>query len=426
MRMAILSDTHFGDPLCALVDHESMTPGSHYRKFREAAGRNNDFLVLVGDILDFSITDYRTAHRAAAVFFRQIQQDNITRSIIYVPGNHDYDLWHTVEYQINIIHQIDKGKPARQFKWSVPGLIDLRSTQISPGFRLPGTIDEAVDPGTVPEVPLYLNNITINEDGSGRPTYFYFAYPNLYVADDSGTVVITHGHYLESYWSFAGEWILKIAEQDIDLGEAYDLWELVALNLPLCQLACSGIGQAGPLTALVQKIQREAKNREFARIDGYIDRLQAIVDDKLTYTLGKYDPREWGTDLVLKILNGEIKDAVKNRKSARACEEFLSDSEVLHRLGTFYDASCVELAILNNQYGFGIPNPDKIIIGHTHCPIGWLAPDAPETVMSTGVRLRMYNTGGWLWRAHEGGGREFCGAEIFIYDDNGFSSIAID
>ena len=69
MRIAILSDTHFGDPMCTLVDHESMKPGSRYGKFKDAVGTDNDFLVIVGDILDFSITDYRTAHTGGGGIF---------------------------------------------------------------------------------------------------------------------------------------------------------------------------------------------------------------------------------------------------------------------------------------------------------------------------------------------------------------------
>ena len=341
-----------------------------------------------------------------------------------MPGNHDYDMWHTVEYQINIIHQINKGKPARQFKWSVPGLIDMRSATNAKGFKLPGTIDEVIDPTSDPEVPIYLNNITKNEDGSGRPTNFYFAYPNLYLVDDSGTVLITHGHYLENFWSFASEWILKIAQEDVNLGDAYDLWELVALNLPLCQLSCSGIGQAGPLTTLVQKIQREAKDKEFTRIDGYIDKLDKIIDRELAYS--DLSPKEWFSDLVLNEMKAKLKDAIKNRKTTRFREEFMSNPEVLKRFRTFYDASCVELVVLNHKLTDSIPNPDKIIFGHTHRPIRWLAPEAPKAMVDSGVPVWMYNTGGWLWRRHESGGREFCGAEIFIYDVNGFSSVTID
>src|SRR5262245_30428937 len=37
-----------------------------------------------------------------------------------------------------------------------------------------------------------------------------------------------------------------------------NLQELVGMNLPLNQLACTGIGQAQPLTTLVRAIQREA------------------------------------------------------------------------------------------------------------------------------------------------------------------------
>ncbi len=104
MRIAIISDTHFGDPMCTLVDSQGeLRPGPKYEDFKNAAGKDNDYLILLGDVLDFSIAKYQDAYKTAKFFFLQIQEDKIAREIIFVPGNHDSDLWHTVEYQVNVI-----------------------------------------------------------------------------------------------------------------------------------------------------------------------------------------------------------------------------------------------------------------------------------------------------------------------------------
>ncbi|NTU42472.1 MAG: hypothetical protein HGA78_05375, partial [Nitrospirales bacterium] len=106
MRFALISDTHFGDPMGTLIKGDRSL-GDRYSAFRDAAGHDNDYLILLGDILDFSISSYKDTYEAAKVFFLQVQKDNIAREMIYLPGNHDADLWHTVEHQVNIIYQLE-------------------------------------------------------------------------------------------------------------------------------------------------------------------------------------------------------------------------------------------------------------------------------------------------------------------------------
>ena len=56
MRIAIISDTHLGDPMCTLVEHDDkgeIIVGPKYGAFKTAVGKQNDYLILLGDILDF-------------------------------------------------------------------------------------------------------------------------------------------------------------------------------------------------------------------------------------------------------------------------------------------------------------------------------------------------------------------------------------
>ena len=423
MRIVMISDTHFGDPMCTLVDNETLAPGEKYEKFVEKAGKNNDYLVLLGDILDFSIVGYAKAYTVAKAFFRLIKQDKIAKSIIYVPGNHDFDMWHTVEHQINTIYQVGKGRPAKQFSWSVPGFIDDRTNSNNKGFQLPGVTD-VIDPKKPPRVKMFLNSITKLEDDSGEDTNFYFAYPNVYFVTDKESVLMTHGHYLEAYWSLMGKWVMKIGPEDLRIGDALDLWELVAINFPLCQLACSGIGQAGPLTELVRKVQREVKDRQFSRVEGYVNNLDNEIDKLTPY--GTFHPKELLTDAASNYAKKEFLKALKERKTTRYREEFVSNKEVLDRFRNFFEASWVEMCMLNDHHGLDIQMPHKVIFGHTHRPIKWGAPHAPRAWVIGGNPVTLYNTGGWLWRQPRGGQREFCGAAVFTYDsDRGFDSHTI-
>ena len=420
MRTVIVSDIHLGDEMCSLINFETMAPEKNYEAFKEKAGVDNDYLILLGDIIDLSITEYDHAFEVAKAFFQLIQKDGIAKSIIYVPGNHDFDLWHTVEHQISIIHQIAKGRPPRSFRWSVPGLIDDRTDSPTRGFHLPG-VTTLIDPDHFDGTPMFLNAITKNPDGSGKPTYFYFAYPNLYFVTNTESVLITHGHYLEAYWTLVSDWALKIAQGYLGIGDALDVRELAAINSPLCQLACTGVGQAGPLTQLVRDIQREVKEQNLGRVKKILDRLDDEIDKLTAY--GKLDPREWGTDLVSNYVKGKILEALGKMKDTRFSEEFMSKPEVLDRFRTYFAATGVEIDDLNQRYHLSIPKPRKVIFGHTHQPFGWGSEAAPKAAVAGGS-VRLYNTGGWLLHQHKG--KELCGAAVFVYDSaTGFTSYLV-
>jgi UDP-2,3-diacylglucosamine pyrophosphatase LpxH len=422
MKLAIISDTHFGDPAGTLVQPDKQKGkyklGPHYAKFLKAAGTDNDFLVMSGDVLDFSIAPYDQVFAAAKVFFNQIKQDNVANEIIYLPGNHDADLWHTVEYQTNVIKPISDGELPRPFRLSVPGVIDCR--QPSPKLVLHGVTAKK---GRGPRYAgLFLDNLA---DG-GIP--FNFAYPNLFIAAKTETVLVTHGHYLEPYWAMAGEWVVKIAQEDLKIGGSLDLREMVGLNFPLSQLACSGIGQAGPLTPLVRQVQRDAKDGKLERISKYLDRAGYQIDEIARFPWYKHY-FEWLTDAAIYALKKYVLDAIGNMRSARFNQEFLHKKEVQDRFTRFYEASLIELGEFNTKNKTHVPPPGFVIFGHTHEPIPWGDPNAPKSKVfpAAGMQpIALYNTGGWLMKKDESGNPVFCGAEVFTYSTGkGFGSTSI-
>jgi UDP-2,3-diacylglucosamine pyrophosphatase LpxH len=418
MRMAIISDTHFGDPMCSLVeigDDQKPAINSKYQAFKEVVGKENDYLVVLGDILDFSIAGYRRAYECAKVFFLQAQRDSIAREMIYIPGNHDFDLWDTVEYEVNIINRIKENKPVRPFKRTVPGIIDDRPESRTEGLVLAG-VSEREGADETRYAGLFLDRITEPE---GRKTPFNFVYPNLYVVTKRGDpVLVTHGHYFERYWALAGEWALKIAREDLKVGALLSLKETVGINFPLSQLACSGVGQAGPLTRIVRLVQREVKDGNLKRVKKYLDRADNEIDKLTRFPLYKIC-LEWLTDVVSNNMKKKIVEALEKYEETRFNEDFIHKKEVQGRFMNFYNASMVEIGQLNDRYGYDIPMPRYVIFGHTHRPTPWGHEDAPKTMGAQPVSL--FNTGGWLYRQDERGEKEFVGAEVFIYDsEEGF------
>ena len=428
MRIAIVSDTHFGDPMSTLVEfgkNGKPVIGPKYKAFKQAAGNDNDYLVLLGDILDFSIASYEEVYESAKVFFLQIQEDRIAKEIIYVPGNHDADLWHVVEHEVNIINQIENGRPPRQFRMSLPGFIDDRVESPYRGFTLPGVSAKANENGPK-YAGLFLDHIT--KDG-GDLTSFNFAYPNIYMVTDNESVLITHGQYLEKYWALASEWAVKIAQEDLRIGGALDLKEMVGINFPLSQLACSGVGQAGPLTRVVRLVQRDVKDGELKRINKYLNRLDDEVDKLTRYPWYK-QYLEWLTDTVSNTVKKMVLGMISDFEDTRYSEEFIHKKEVQQRFMDFYSATALEVSSLNSKYGYDIPMPWYVIFGHTHQPIPWGHENAPKARPSqeTGMRpITLFNSGGWLNRLSEDKEVEFCGAEVFTYrTDEGFESVSIE
>ena len=427
MKFAAISDTHFGDPNGTLVIKNqagNYVKGPKYDDFKKAAGTKNDYLILLGDIFDFSIIEYEEVYSAAKAFFLQIQKDDIAREMIYVPGNHDSSVWHIVEHQVNIINKIKKHQPAEKFRQSVPGIIDDRKNSSHKGFTLYGVTTQ---PKTSKSKygGLYMDEITKPE---GNITYFNFAHPNLYIVTDNESVLMTHGHFFETYWSLASEWLPKIVGGDLKIGGEMDVREMVGINFPLTQLACTGIGQAGVLTPLIRKIQRSVKDGDLAKLRKYADRLDDEVDKLLKYPFYKHY-LEWITDAISNSMKKMIIEKLERFEDTRFNEEFIHNEKVRERVRKFYAATMVEIDEINQKENYNLKPPAKIIFGHTHQPLTFDDPKParlPYNHAGNHLDVLLYNTGGWLWKLDRNGGKTLCGAAVFSYETGkGFKSVKI-
>lgn len=431
MRIAILSDTHFGDDLNTLVV-ESNDGAAHlgpgYPALARAVGRA-DYLVLAGDVLDFSVASFEKAYRHAKVFFTALQGDGLAKQIVYLPGNHDFDIWNIVEHQVNVINQLKQGELPRAFSRSVPGVIDDRRRVGADGLVLPRVAAKPQwhDNGTK-YGNLFLDHITRVKSAKpgvrseGRKLTFNFVYPNLYLVGASGeSVLVTHGHYFESYWAVASDWLVRLAGDDLALevpGEL-NLQELVGINLPLNQLACTGVGQAEPLTAFIRKIQRDVDAGRLQSIGALFDRLEAHVRSAgrsrsiIRRSVERY---------LLHRLRRWLMQTLASHPHARYSRLFLSDPAVRTRFRRYYHHSLNELAQLSRDHGIDVPPPSHVVFGHTHQPIPWGAGELEDDI--DGHTVRFCNTGGWLVK--DTGGAEFHGAEVVVYDTAaGFRSVSI-
>jgi UDP-2,3-diacylglucosamine pyrophosphatase LpxH len=419
LKLVIISDTHFGDPDCTLFVHSQdhkPVPGMKYQQFLKKAGKMNDYLVLVGDIMDFAISSYEKAYDIARAFFIQIQKDNIADQIIYIPGNHDEDIWHTVEQEVNIIDRIKEGKFPRKFKMSLPGILDDRVSSKKKQFLLPG-IEKRRIRGKIGYGGLFLDTIT----GKGaKTTRFNFVYPNMYIATDSDSVLITHGHYFETYWSLLSEWAPDIFGKDLPISIPMALREMISINFPTNQLSCSGIGQAGTLTDAIRNTDIEIRHHRLKSLDRYLKNLAAKLAGDRNYSW--YDPRRFIWIGVGWWVKKQILRSVRTIDEVRYNREFMQKPDVQDRFKRYYQRSCEEIKSLNKKYGYDLPLPSVVLFGHTHQPSAWNSGDMHIEV-EDGRTIRLCNTGGWLAKTRDTGEKEFYGAEVFKYQTEvGFSS----
>lgn len=423
MRVAIVSDTHFGDPLSTLVTTNprdaSPSIGPAYEPLVAAMGRV-DLLVLLGDIIDFSVASYEEGYRQARCFFSRLAEDGLAGEIVYVPGNHDYDVWHTVEHQVNVINRLQQGQLPRAFKRSVPGVIDDR--RLHDKFLLPDVapkrdrIDQGAHYGN-----LFFDAIT----GSGRAgpkLTFNFAYPNLYLVTDEGeSLLLTHGHYFEAFWSVAAEWTESLALDDLELGDGLELTlrEIVGINLPLNQLACTGIGQAEPLSHLARRVRNEVSAGRTDSVEKYFDRLANVVGRSPSFGFA----RRAGLRALVRLAKRALVGPLSKLEHARYSAEFLSRRSVRERFRRYYGYTLAEIERLRREYRLDIPPPRHVVFGHTHQPIPWNAEELVDEI--DGRPIRFCNTGGWILKEDKSS-LDFVGAEVLLYESGkGVRSVSI-
>ena len=414
MRIAITSDGHLGDPNCTLVTPD-LKIGTKFNKFKEAVGQGNDYLILLGDFFDFSVCDYSQVYKIAKVFLNEVRSNDLAKEIIFVPGNHDFEFWHILEHQVNIIDRIKDNQDTRCFRWSVPGIIDDRRTEDRDKFNLPDVTTD-LEPGKHKYGKIFLSDLV------SPPLIFNVAYPNIYfITKEAEVILLTHGQYLEFYWAFLGEWAQKIMGKDLVLTEKatkqITLQEMVAFNFPQCQLSSSGVGQAGSLTDVMREIQKDKKDHNFKKIKKYLKRFdEEILDEAFDYP--SFHPYEWGSDLMISLGKRKLIELLSKGKNTRYNKDFFDSPEVKERFNNFYRASLLEIERLNklpNMKTRKIPKqPERVIFGHTHDPIPWEDKSLKHKVDN--VDIYFHNAGGWLTKKEQNGDIKFVGASVFIYE----------
>lgn len=413
MKTAIISDTHFGDSNSVLVgpDGKFNTQLPQYKALIKAIGDKLDVLVLLGDIIDLSVASPDQAFSIAKDFFGALSKKYASKDkrlkLLYVPGNHDFDIWQNIEYEVNVIEKIKKGNNPVPFKGSVPGIIDISDVD-NPIIDLP-TIHSG---GSKKLGEIFLKGLAKNLD-------FYVAYPNVYLKTKNETFLLTHGQYLEPVWSILGEVSYNALRKELKIkSNVLSIEQVVKMNLPLSRLTCSSLGQSGKLTPLIQKIEHDAKNREVEFIEQMLNKVELYIDKVLLPAT--WNPSTWLKESAYEVIASKVKnliiDGIKGAEHTRYNELFLTDTQVRNRFDNYYKSSLLEINFLNQKHSTSLSEPSYFIFGHTHQPDGFNNEEEMQHQLPTGKIINILNTGGWV---HDKAKTEkFKGAEVFLFDSN--------
>lgn len=412
MKIAITSDIHLGDSESRLDPNCSgYNKGHLFYEFVDLLYNHSprgpvDYLILNGDILDFSINSFANSCNIAKKFFQEIKKkgQSIVKQIIYIPGNHDKHIWDAVEWEVNVIRKLEKHKDTRAFKRTQPGIIDLSTNSKDKNLLLPRV---SYVEGENRYGDLFLEGLFESEDNK---LPINIVYPNLYIKVNNCIYIITHGHMFDTPWVLLSE--LLEGWRNIECGEIQHFEEY---NYPLTSMICTGVGQGGDVSDLLYNIltdiRRDKNKKNLEQMIGYMLSRLPIIFGKNLFLLKSKKVNTFITKIIIWYLLR--KKGIENPRDNDLFPDTENNPAQKERLKRFYEASLKQLEKI-------LPNTDKnkenkserelktvgIIFGHTHVA------NKKDSRLLDNINIDIYNTGGWLKSSKKG-------AEIFFFDNDG-------
>lgn len=376
-QLFAISDVHLGEDNSMLTYEKAQDKhplvGKMIDKLKEvsglASGERVPELVLLGDVFDLSLAPFDEALDSVRKFISQICEADLFDAITYVPGNHDHHVWVQIVEHETFIKNIAAGKPipVPYQRVTQPGE-PWRNTFLD-GLLLPNAF-----------------NVTLQ-----------VAYPNRILEVSGRRIVMHHGHFCQRIWTL----LSRIFESILP---TTNLDELEAFNSPLTELGWYGIGQAGRVSDLMEKVYENAKDGKF---DGLYEVIDALMEGIDRWD-GKIDDG-WRTDTMDWLSKRAIRKVVKSvlEKYVRRKEAGAAGMSEARGKTVAADKELREGVTRYLSKYIGVRDGDKFIFGHTHRH----EPAQPFSI--DGRNIEIANTGGWV---EEPGGRKPDGYLIEITD----------
>lgn len=383
MKLAVLSDLHLGAQNCALVRDGRRQPALDL--LLEAAAERGplDSLVILGDLFDLSLAPFDKAWEDARLFFQAVRP--LATKIVYVPGNHDFSMWNYLEQDIAITNRIRTQGAPKGFRYSVPAVLDF--TAGSAGTPRLSGIDPT--PGSGYDGGYFQELWPRGEDRE-----FLVAYPNLYLLEEGGTTLMTHGQYFDGFWNLLGDLCVEAASQELHLqipGKP-SVAETVQLNYFTSLLNSSAIGQAGIFADMARSLSADAQTGRTGRMEAMRPGIKRFVVAKLELH-GLFG---WIKAAAVRLLLDKALEKLIARIARPGSTRFNADYVTDHKaaIEAYLGMSFRELSGLRSRET-APSDMKRMLFGHTHLPTTAADPARPVAA-PCGGSTACVNTGGWV------------------------------
>ncbi|MCX6155749.1 MAG: metallophosphoesterase [Candidatus Kapabacteria bacterium] len=414
MRIAIISDIHFGNAECSLSNADGSLNEITFKKFTDAVFKLSgshklDYLVLNGDILDFAVCSFQKSIKNARYFFEAIEKSELCTDIIYNPGNHDKFIWDSYEWEQTIINQMKNQEDPLPFKRNAPGFIDMTKENSILEVYKPDDSNGCNWLKIASDQNSQLGDIFLKGLlPKGSKMKMNLVYPNLFLNTEQGTIFVTHGQFLQTMWQLISEIISGYKDKKIKINETLNLQEIEAFNYPITQLVGSSLGQAEAVTNLAQAIQNEVEDHDKYSVTRTVNH----VAPRLFNLYNK----NWFIKIIYRLFQNFITREIisfivgTNDNSSKKYLQSLNNIDVMSRFRRFYDASVDQMQRIKPSF----KNPEHFIFGHTH--EAHPTPFIPKSNSILPENLKLYNSGGWLENSNKS---KVKSAVVFYIDSSG-------
>jgi UDP-2,3-diacylglucosamine pyrophosphatase LpxH len=362
-KAAVVSDLHLGE------ESSLLSSSSNIGRFAEQIARLGeiDELILIGDVMDFSLASLEEAYGNAQCFFKIICDLDTINEIVYVPGNHDHHLWFQLVEQDGFINKLANGELPPSENEYLSRFVDKFFPQGNNGTFLD---------------PLFTN--------CQCQAKLRIKYPHHLRAFNKSHYLFTHGHFLED--------VFKPVNIILEPGS---LAELEAFNCLWLEAMWYHVGQSGRLGELVEEAYDDFKKGREEKIyqvaDSAIDvlRERAEISAVPAWVLKRYIRHKLKKLAKKQLTRSSMRGTTISENLIADTKEYI-DKFILCRYGR---------RSIEKQ----IPTPFTFVFGHTHRHFDDSAVDID------GLEYGLINTGGWLREDQENG----CNAGILTIDSSG-------
>ncbi len=376
IRYVCLSDLHLGADNSILtaikpgaIDIDTDTTNAVLSGFvaclraliSQNVGPEKPRLILNGDILEMALAD---TNQAAMVFERFVNlifppdgEPLFDTRMLYIPGNHDHHVWESARetQYINFITRIPAG------------------AELEP----PWHTTKMVAPDFVPEH--FLTNL-LRRHPHLRHATVEVVYPNyaMFSPDGQRTLIVTHGHYIESIYSLMSTLNTMIFP---DRKRPKVIYEVEAENFAWIDFFWSTMGRSGDVGRDIGLLYNKLQDQQ---------QVEKLLENFATSLVEKWHHWKVIEGIEAKALSWLL-DVTVGRIAAlesHHTERFLS-ADAEQGLHWYMEEPLLEQLRIENQQR--VPANITLLFGHTHKPF--------EDEMSFAgypQPIKVYNSGGWV------------------------------